>query len=143
MDLSKLDLKNATHVTIVGDNATHIEHVEHFHPAGTFFDTASHPMARFVMRPEKAEAVINEMRHLVSSQPANSPKDVLAPLMAAMTCKPRAIMQHVTCEAFVKEFGVQVSEDSFKNWIKGYHDTRYEEGYLDDYEELFSDIMKS
>lgn len=33
MDLSKLDTSHMTHLTIVGDNATNIEHVEHYHEA--------------------------------------------------------------------------------------------------------------
>jgi len=32
MDLSKLDTSKVTHLTIVGDNATHIEHVENYFP---------------------------------------------------------------------------------------------------------------
>lgn len=35
MDLSKLNLPNSiTHFTLVGDNATNIEHIEHYHQAG-------------------------------------------------------------------------------------------------------------
>lgn len=142
MNLSQLNIPAGCKVTLVGDNAVNIENVEHFHQGHHFFDTAAHPMAAYIMQPKKAEEVIEEMRHLVSAQSQNSPKDLLAPLKAAMECKPRAVMQNVPLDAFNREFMTSVSEESFKNWIRGNRNTLYEDAYLDDYIEVFSMIMK-
>lgn len=137
IDLSKLPV--GTKVKIFGDRSTNIEHIEHYHEAEHQYDTSVHPLATYVMRVEKAEKIIEWMRHVIHAQ--TTVKDQLAPLKAALECEPKAIMFNVTVDAYNREFGLTISPAAFDDWIKGYHGKQYEEKDIADYIDVLNHIM--
>lgn len=105
------------------------------------YDSALHPMAVYVKRADKAEGIIECMRHFVNGQSSSLPKDLLAPLKAAIDCKPRAVLTSVTLDAYNREFSLDIKEETFKSWIKGNRGTRYEEDDLRDFMDEYERIM--
>lgn len=140
MNLSDLIIPQGCNVSIIGDNATKIDHVEHYHRSGSSYVLSHHPLAKYCVRPEKAEDVIEWMRHAISAQP--TPKEQLAVLKAATECHPQAIYHSVTYEAFTGEFKLELSEESFKKWIKGNRKAVYQKDELGVFVEALENIMK-
>lgn len=97
------------------------------------------PMAEYIMREEKVVAVIDWLRRSIVGQP--TPKAQLAPLKAAMECRPRAVNSTLPCGVFNKQFGLNVSEITYKNWILGYHQFKYDASELEDYIAELEEIM--
>lgn len=97
------------------------------------------PMAEYIMREDKVRAVTDWLRRSIVGQP--TPKAQLAPLKAAMECRPRAVNSTLPCSVFNKQFGLNVSEVTYKNWILGYHQFKYDASELEDYIAELEEIM--
>lgn len=120
--------------------SSYFEYVEHYHQSDHhYYDLSSHPLARYVMRPQKAEELIEWMRHVINA--LNTPKEQLALLKAALESNPRAILPTVTVEAFNAEFKLEISADTFRNWIRNARGMDFEEEDLSHYKAEIERIM--
>lgn len=103
-------------------------------------DYKQSPMSQYVTRYDKINEVLTWLHTNIDNH--SEPKDKLEFLKAAIECRPRAIQDSITVEVFNLEFKTKISADTFRNWIKGYHDSRYDESDFYDLIEEISMIMK-
>lgn len=94
-----------------------------------------HPLWKYIVLNEKGQIIIECLTSLVKSR--THPKDQLAPIKAAMEYKPMLLSQDITIESINNEFGLQISQDTFNNWIKGYHNCKYDDSELEVFKENF------
>lgn len=98
------------------------------------------PMSQYVTRYDKVNEVLSWLHTNIDNH--SEPKDKLEFLKAAIECRPRAIQDSITVEVFNLEFNTNISMQTFRNWIKGYHESRYEEADFYDLKDEISEIMQ-
>lgn len=102
---------------------------------------AEHPIASYVMDPSKIKEIVDWLHQNVKA--GNKPKEQLAPIKAALDCKPKALNPNLTFEVVKQEFGLTMSQESYKNWINGNRGYDYDNSELEDYIDALSSIMES
>lgn len=104
-------------------------------------DLEEHPLAPFIRKSDKVEAILDWLHRAIMGQ--QQAKDQIAPIKAAMDCKPQAVNSTLPFVVFNSEFHLEVTEGTWNNWIKGYHKAKYADGELDCYISELEEIMKS
>lgn len=102
---------------------------------------ADHPLAPYIRRGDKVDIILDWLHRAIMVQ--KSPKEQLAPIKAAMECRPQAVNRSLTFDVFNLEFGLTVSEGTWDNWINGHHGCKFDDSELNDYEEDLSNLMTS
>lgn len=99
-----------------------------------------HPLAPYVYVATKAKAVISWLQNEVNTEA--KAKEQLAPIRAAIDYS--VIRKDAPYETVKKELGLTVSEDSFKNWVKGSRPKEffYEAADLSGYNDQIRDFMQ-
>lgn len=93
-----------------------------------------HPLAKYVTDKKKVKRIIDWLHKKIEKK--KNPKDMLAPIKAALECDPPAL-NRITFKEMNQEFNINCSEETFKNWIFGYRDHKYSKDEIDPYiEEL-------
>lgn len=90
----------------------------------------------YILRIGMEEKVVTWLARNMFGQ--NTPKDLLAPLKAAMECTPKVINMNLPVELFNKTFNVQIAPDTYRNWIRGYSNRNYSEKEL---QPLIDDLL--
>lgn len=98
-----------------------------------------HPLGKFIPNKAKVQRIVDWIGANMAGQRTH--KDLLLPLKAAMEVRPRAVASGVTREAFVEQYGEEVSEESWKKWIRGNRDTSYDAEELDSYIAEIQEIL--
>jgi len=100
-----------------------------------------HPLSPFIRRSDKVDTILDWLHRAIMGQ--QQAKDQIAPIKAAMDCKPQAVNSTLPFDVFNSEFQLEVSEGTWNNWIKGHHKAKYADGELDCYISELEEIMKS
>lgn len=90
-----------------------------------------HPIAEYIRRGDKVEVIIDWLHRAIKGK--TSPKEQIAPIKAAMNCKPQAVNETLPFDVFIQEFKLSMSKDTWENWTRGYHSCVYTENDLKDY----------
>lgn len=100
----------------------------------------AHPLAQYVYVSSRAQAVIGWLKQEVNTEA--KAKEQLAPIRAAMDYP--VIRKDAPFEALKRELGLTVSEDSFKNWVKGSRPKEffYEAADLSGYNDQIRDLIQ-
>lgn len=100
-----------------------------------------HPLAPYVYLGNKAKAVITWLKNEVNTEA--KAREQLAPIRAAIDYS--VIRKDAQFETFKKELGLTVSEESFKNWVRGSRPKEfvYEDTELSGYYDQIRDFMQS
>lgn len=100
-----------------------------------------HPLAPYVYVARKAEAVITWLKNEVNTEA--KAKEQLAPIRAAFDYS--VIRKDAPFDTVKKELGLTVSEESFKNWVKGSRpkDFVYDDNDLSGYYDQIRGFMQS
>lgn len=100
----------------------------------------AHPLAQYVYVSNRAKTVIGWLKQEVNTEA--KAKEQLAPIRAAMDYP--VIRKDAPFEALKRELGLTVSEDSFKNWVKGSRPKEffYEAADLSGYNDQIRDFMQ-
>lgn len=102
-----------------------------------------HPLTPYIRRGDKVTILLDWLHRAVDVQ--SQPKEQLAPIKAAMECRPQAISYTLPREVFNREFNLNISDDSWKDWIKSYHNKTYIHDDVDElkmYKEELAEIME-
>lgn len=98
-----------------------------------------HPLVSYICRGDKVKEVLDWLhRHIIGQKTA---KQQIAPIKAAMECKPKAVNDTLPVEVFNQEFGLTIAKDTWENWTRSYHSRVYTEGDLKDYKDELQEIM--
>lgn len=95
------------------------------------------PLDQYILLFSRKADILTCLHQLVKSQ--ITPKDQLAPIKAAMEYKPKMLADTITVDVINQEFGLNISEDTFKNWIKGNRGYQYTQDEILSYHEIFDD----
>lgn len=95
------------------------------------------PLTQYVMLADKVDTIMVCLRRLVGSQ--STPKEQLAPIKSAMEYSPRLLSNDITLDAINNEFGLNISDATFGNWIRGHRGYKYDENEFTVYWTIFDD----
>lgn len=98
-----------------------------------------HPIANYIRRGDKVDVIIDWLHRAINGQ--QTPKEQIAPIKAAMECKPKAVNDTLPFDVFNQEFGLTISKDTWENWTRSYHSRIYTEDELKDYKDELQEIM--
>lgn len=133
-DLSKLDTRNLTHLTLVGDNATNIEHIEHYHAPGASPQAAG--AAAAAAKPfDGAYALLDTLIAGLQAMGRNEARDLLLPYMAAVQSHKLPALR---CEEFNRRYHTDFSAKLFSKWAGV--STPYCDAELEPYLRLFEEL---
>ena len=133
-DLSKLDTRNLTHLTLVGDNATNIEHIEHYHAPGASPQAAG--AAAVAAKPfDGAYALLDTLIAELQAMGRNEARDLLLPYVAAVQSHKLPALR---CEEFNRRYHTDFSAKLFSKWAGV--STPYCDAELEPYLRLFEEL---